>query len=50
MERYECAALNSLEKLKAKYVKELQIEEERIRNFYESTFKPSKRINDLKSK
>lgn len=50
MEKYEDAALGSLEKLKVKHLRELEIEEERIRNYYEHYVKPSKKVIDLKIK
>jgi hypothetical protein len=34
MDKYEDAALGSIEKLKAKHLREMEMEEERIRNYY----------------
>jgi CRISPR/Cas system-associated endonuclease Cas1 len=46
-QKYEHAALSSLEKLKAKHLRELKLEEGKIRHNY---LKPSKKVIELKSK
>lgn len=50
MEKYEDAAINSIEKLKAKHLREMEEEEERIKNYLESYLKPSKKVLDLRSR
>ncbi len=50
MDKYETAAMNSIEKLKARHLREMEEEEERIRSYLDSYLKPSKRILDLRSK
>lgn len=50
MEDYETAAIQSLEKLKAKHLSEMEEEENRIRNEYELKMKHSKLWHELKSK
>jgi hypothetical protein len=50
MDKYEAAAMNSIEKLKAKHLREMEEEEERIKTYLESYLKPSKRILDLRAR
>ena len=50
MQKYEDAAINSIEKLKGKHLSEIEREEERVRNYYENYLKPSKKILDLRTK
>lgn len=50
MDKYEAAAMNSIEKLKAKHLREMEEEEERIKSYLESYLKPSKRILDLRAR
>ena len=50
MQKYEGAAMNSIEKLKAKHLREMELEEDRVRNYFENYLKPSKRVLDLRSK
>ena len=50
MDKYELAAMNSIEKLKAKHLREMEEEEERIKSYMDGYLKASKRIIDLRSK
>ena len=50
MDQYEHAAMNSIEKLKAKHLREMEEEEDRIKNYLDGYLKPSKRVIDLRSK
>ena len=50
MEKYEGAAINSIEKLKAKHLREMEDEEQRIKNYLEAYLKPSKKVIDLRSR
>lgn len=50
MDQYESAAMNSIEKLKAKHLREMEEEEDRIRSYLESYVKSSKRVIDLRAK
>jgi|JI9StandDraft_2_1071091.scaffolds.fasta_scaffold215826_2 hypothetical protein len=42
--------MNSIEKLKAKHLREMEEEEERIKNYLDGYLKPSKRVIDLRVK
>ena len=42
--------MNSIEKLKAKHLREMEEEEERIKNYLDGYLKPSKRVIDLRAK
>lgn len=50
MDQYEHAAMNSIEKLKAKHLREMEEEEERIKSYLDGYAKPSKRVIDLRAK
>lgn len=50
MQKYEGAAMNSIEKLKAKHLREMEDEEQRIKSYLESYLKPSKKVIDLRTR